>query len=572
MKIFKKLLALVLVIIFSVVLCACNRSNYDTGELKDYTITYWDWDAGKSYTLLVKKGKKYTLEKIPERFGYEFVGLYDQKDDQEDSGEEKGTQIVDENGGSILPFSGECDIELYVHYKPKQYYILLDVKGGEVEGSNVYNIAYNDIMPTLPCPTKQGYKFSGWYTDAECKTQIYDEKGNCLIRKFNKNTYSNFETLHEEIKLYAAYKKADYEVNFVTPDGTVTRTATHGEMVEEVMKPYEIMVDGKLYYIAGWIYNNQGKSTLFDGPITGNITLEAKYAPFIKFNTDGGESLQVIVCEPNKPISLPIPKKENYVFNYWTLDDIKFESSVMPQESIVLKAVWSQYTAELNLDGGTCDITTVQGGGETILPIPKKEKYLFCGWETENGKFVYDKITLNSNITLTAKWNKITLHQGSDVLTKYWNTDIKGGEEYRSEEIAISIAPALEYIIKQGKVGIKISVDMYCSAKSMGDATVKAYSSVTINEKKIEGVKAEAKGGGYALWTPQSGNYSVGTKQIVEKITLKEIVDQLTQIKIFCNYGFTTNKDNKSVKSELTFKCSLITVELYNIVEDTQTK
>ena len=100
--------ALAAVMLCSVFLSGCglfgsgddgNNNNTQTTPT-EYTIQYTD-DVG-AHTLTVTDGATYSLETMPERLGYDFMGLFDAKTG--------GTQYVDETGQSLTPFTDKKNI------------------------------------------------------------------------------------------------------------------------------------------------------------------------------------------------------------------------------------------------------------------------------------------------------------------------------------------------------------------------------------------------------------------------------------------------------------------------------
>lgn len=58
--------------------------------------------------------------------------------------------------------------------------------------------------------------------------------------------------------------------------------------------------------------------------------------------------------------------------------------------------------------GNKIDSITINKGGELIIPKnPTKNGYTFVTWELKNGTPIYNKVKLNENTTLYAKWDKV---------------------------------------------------------------------------------------------------------------------------------------------------------------------
>ena len=69
------LLASIMLVCVSLTGCFGSGGDNSDPTPKEYTIQYSD-DAG-THTLTVTEGTPYSLESVPYKYGYEFLGLYD---------------------------------------------------------------------------------------------------------------------------------------------------------------------------------------------------------------------------------------------------------------------------------------------------------------------------------------------------------------------------------------------------------------------------------------------------------------------------------------------------------------
>ena len=109
----------------------------------------------------------------PTRTGYDFAGWWTQK-----SG---GSQVITDAGVLLVGVSGYTnangkwaraeDTPLYAHWTAKTYTVTLNPNGGEVDPTTI-TVTYDSNYGTLPEATRDGYKFSGWWTDRENGTEI----------------------------------------------------------------------------------------------------------------------------------------------------------------------------------------------------------------------------------------------------------------------------------------------------------------------------------------------------------------------------------------------------------------
>ena len=93
-----------------------------------------------------------------------------------------------------------------------------------------------------------------------------------------------------------------------------------------------------------------------------------------------------------------------YYFKVYKEDKVTKDE---PKEEIIVKEKY--YKVSFNSNGGSSiDEITIKENEELTLPkAPTYKGYKFLGWYNENNEQVKDKITVSSNITLTAKWKKI---------------------------------------------------------------------------------------------------------------------------------------------------------------------
>ena len=116
----KLILAIAIMILVIVFLAGCNDDKEDetVPTQSEYTIYYID-DSGM-HQLIVQTGKVYSIETIPSKTGYNFLGLFD--------AEIGGVQYINSSGVSLQPFNNQQDLVLYAQYAPKEYTLILESK------------------------------------------------------------------------------------------------------------------------------------------------------------------------------------------------------------------------------------------------------------------------------------------------------------------------------------------------------------------------------------------------------------------------------------------------------------
>ncbi len=369
-----------------------------SSEPKKYTIQYTD-DIGV-HTLSVEHGELYSIESIPERFGYEFLGLYDAKNG--------GTQYVDETGSALSTFTDKKNIVLFPLFKAKEYTLVLDYQGAAVTGSRSMSVSYDSTINELPMNLSLEYKeFTGWYTEPNGQgIQIADEYGVLPQNNKIKETIFDLSGADNRIYLYAGFAGVKYNVTFYFDDNGTSEEMQieHGTEIKDVVP--ETRVNGNAVLTWSKTKNDVNKQYVFNGKVTGEMILFAtEYAPVIDFDENGGEEVIPVVARAGSSISLPTPIRENYKFIEWQDENGNtYTSTTMPTESVTLKAVW-QAKLVFDENGGTevTDISQAVGTNVT-LPTPEKEGFIFAGWYTAE-KERYTSTTMPAaGIALKAGW------------------------------------------------------------------------------------------------------------------------------------------------------------------------
>ena len=121
----------------------------------------------------------------------------------------------------------DSEVNLYAQWSPNAYTLTLNPNGGNIDGStsekalnpplyydggNWWNVSANE-------PSRNGYRFMGWYTSAEGGTKIYNADGTCT----NDGTYWKDRTYvyTGSLKVYAHWKYITYYVEYDLNDSSL---------------------------------------------------------------------------------------------------------------------------------------------------------------------------------------------------------------------------------------------------------------------------------------------------------------------------------------------------------------
>lgn len=126
---------------------------------------------------------------------------------------------------------------------------------------------------------------------------------------------------------------------------------------------------------------------------------------------DGSDKFESIV-ESGKTVPEPrTPEQKGFRFLGWYKGEDKFDFSTEITGDLTLTAKWEAkkaYTVTFDTMGGnTVASQTVYEGDKVVEPDdPERKDYLFDYWKTSsNEEFDFDKVLVDSDITLTAVWD-----------------------------------------------------------------------------------------------------------------------------------------------------------------------
>ena len=290
--------------------------DFNTSPQVKHTVSF-ETDGGSAVpSQTVVNGSMSTMPEIePTKAGYTFGGWY------KDVGY---TQTYDFT--SVITEA----TTIYAKWNAQMHTVSFEVDGGSAISHQSVAHGGKATMPYVE-PTKAGYTFGGWYTDASY-TQTYD---------FNSNITGN-------MKIYAKWNAQMYTVSFNTDGGSAVsdQSVAYGE---KASAPTPAPTKAG-YTFEGW-YTDAGHTQVYDftNVITENTTIYAKWNAqtyTVSFNTDGGSTVshQSVAHggKANKPTS--VPTKAGYTFGGWyssnTLEKLfDFESGSITR-NMTIYAKW----------------------------------------------------------------------------------------------------------------------------------------------------------------------------------------------------------------------------------------
>ena len=262
-------------------------------------------------------------------------------------------------------------------------------------GSAVESIStYNNVSITAPSePTKEGYFFDGWFTDAECSVPFNFNNG-----------------VTESITVYAKY----------TQGVTVSFANTADTVVESVLvRPNaafaapEVTPVSQTQYFNGW-FADEACTTLFDfaaGVASDTVVYAGWRNPVVlSFDTIEGSVVENVYTDINVAITLPeAPTKAGYLFDGWYVDQAyttQFDAEAGITANTTVYAKWLVlYTVTYmngNVEIGTESV--VEGTAYSIT-VPEGFSEVVEGWFVDaNFTTLYvDGTVINSDLVIYAK-------------------------------------------------------------------------------------------------------------------------------------------------------------------------
>ena len=290
-----------------------------------------------------------------------------------------------------------------------EIYETLEVPKNDNTGDYEPNVPDSDRLPVDP--VKEGYTFSGWYTDDGGLFDFTKPLGKhvTLTAKFVEG---------EDVVLHTISFPGGEAPSFRVVDG------------QAASKPVDPVNPG--YTFEGW-YTDTGLTQPYDWdiPVTQNVTLYAKWAEelvepeehSIAFSGAPIHTIHVLDGEiASKPAD---PLKDGFEFAGWYTDPgltQLYDWNAPVTKDIVLYAKWVEATVEPEIHtitflGAEVRTMQVEDGRAAEAPSdPLKDGFEFAGWYTDTGLTQpYDwDAPVTQDMTLYAKWTKASSGDGTE--------------------------------------------------------------------------------------------------------------------------------------------------------------
>jgi len=320
---------------------------------------------------------------------------------------------IDSNFTTKFQFNQKVgkDMTIYAKWKINSYTINYFSNGGtEIEP---VRYEYNADISAPTAPTKEGYIFDDWYTDA-----TFQE-----VFVFDKMPARN-------LKLYAKWNPEEYEIRFLRTKGgelyeNLTQLVPNQERVEKPANPTRVG-----FTFDNWYKEENDEVYDFTKIVNKPLILYAKWIInqyTVSYVTgEGASTLESDTYDFNAALNRPTnPTKEGYRFAGWTLNgaDFVFDDKKMPANDIELVAKWTpnEYTISFNknsnkVTSGSIEAINMIYDEDVIIPNHNYviEGYTFAGWNSKSDG------TGTSYVVGESYSNLTSIHLGTFELFAIW--------------------------------------------------------------------------------------------------------------------------------------------------------
>ncbi|WNX83351.1 InlB B-repeat-containing protein [Agathobaculum sp. NTUH-O15-33] len=357
----------------------------------------------------------------PEKTGSVFEGYFTKTEDGA-----WGEKVYDASARPVQSiWNYPSDLNLFAKWNPIKYKLTLDKNTTEAidwhGGAATHDIYYGELYPSLPSPTRKGYVFTGWYSNAVCGPKDLVRGG------FTKVTKAENQTL------YAGWEPLQIRVTYVLAEDFLW------EKIIDYGQPYgeqpNLSSDGQV--LKGWYVDPEDAATQKKKTDTVDVEYDHRLYPVYTGKTyDISFSAALSGVSNPKKQSATVGEKYgtlptltdpagNNTFAGWYLEkdyrtQVTADTVVSEAEAHTLYAKWvrGQLVIAFDPQGGSACV------GRTIefdhafgdLPVPTRKGYAFKGWYqnaagTGTAATATDKAsnTGNGTLTLYAKWTPITV-------------------------------------------------------------------------------------------------------------------------------------------------------------------
>ena len=289
---------------------------------------------------------------------------------------------------------------LYAQWTPNTYNVTLN-PGFEATATNVVQVTYDAVWPSLAVPNREGYRFLGWFTAENGGSEI--------------NTNSTYAIANNSTNYAHWIRRVTATFNDGRTGGTVSTQEIDAGRVPETPQAPDHTADG--YYFTGWVPSVAA--------IYNDTTYTAEYSPYtytVVFHADNGtgatQTQEFTYNDSQTALNTVAAlgfSLEGYSFQNWTnstgiaYGDGQQVSNLSQSGEYPLYAVWEpiKYTIAFDGSGATGgSVGSVNATYDVEYPIPangyEKAGLDFKKWRLGLDGGTYDPGDVVSNLTTVA--------------------------------------------------------------------------------------------------------------------------------------------------------------------------
>ena len=357
---------------------SADHTLYAQWTAKTYTVTF-DKQGGSAPDPTSKDvtyDSAYGTLPTTSRTGYTFAGWY--------TAASGGDKVE-----STTTVSTSSNHTLYAKWTADTYTVTFDKQGGTTPAPETKTVTYDGTYGNLATTSRDGYTFSGWYTQAsggdkvESVTTVSTSADHTLYAQWTAKTYT--VTFNEQGG--SAPNPSSKQVTFGSAYGSFATSSRVG------------------YTLAGWYHSSIGSSSLFTESslvaLAENHTLLAHWDAItydLTYMINGGTNSQDNPAHysiESETITLAAPTRDGYDFVGWYAEDtFSTVETTIPKGSRGDKTLYAKWTVAIysvsyELNSGTNDSgnpTSYTILDSTIALLnPTRSHYTFGGWYTTSG-------------------------------------------------------------------------------------------------------------------------------------------------------------------------------------------
>lgn len=445
-----------------------NKVLYAKWEAKQNTIVFnSNGGTGTMSSITLATGQQISALPLStfEKTGYNFAGW---------SLTPNGSSIY--ANGASFEMGTESTVTLYAVWTNLAYTVSYNLDGGTNNQQNPSGFAVDSGDIVLQAPTKAGYTFIGWYTDAQKTNKITVIKSGSTA----------------SLVLYAKWQINTNTIVFNANGGSGTMTNQYANTMQGVtLKANTFTRVG--YTFAGWatsangsvVYKDKAEYIMGTGS---SYTLYAKWTPNTYTITYGSYSKTVTYGQPYGSLSNP-SAKTGHSFTGWYYGATKITASsiVNVAANHTLKAEYTPNTYTVTYGSKTKSVVYGQTYGDLGLPTAKTG-YTPTGWSYGGSTITSStKMLVASNHTLTGTYSVNSYTVTMSLSNTNVTVKLSNGTTYTNQSFTVPYGTSM--VVSFGSTFSSVA-SLSCSfdgtAISNGDTVKMPAYNVTLSASSTE--------------------------------------------------------------------------------------